>query len=126
MCVKCINQNGFILFRVSEKNIRYLNSRVDIFLEVSHSPEHSRDKANLLYVMFILLKVVSAILGRDINDHVHLIFPHDPLAASVGSLCSEIVHKNKWYYQPIKTNINSIPTNQGQGRVLWDFALRSG
>ena len=27
------------------------------------------------------LKVVSAILGRNINYHIHLIFPHDPLAA---------------------------------------------
>ena len=27
------------------------------------------------------LKVVSDILGRNLNDHIHLIFPHDPLAA---------------------------------------------
>ena len=68
------------------------------------------------------LKVVSAILGRDINDHIHLIFLHDPLAScpisrpakkhvSFCRLFSEIVHKNKWYYQPIKTKIISIPTN---------------
>ena len=58
------------------------------------------------------LKVVSAILGRNINDYIHLIFPHDPLAArlikriSVGSLCSEITHNNKRSYQTLKTKIN--------------------
>ena len=26
-------------------------------------------------------RVVSDILGRNLNDHIHLIFPHDPLAA---------------------------------------------
>jgi hypothetical protein len=31
--------------------------------------------------MHLVLKVVSAILGRNINDLIHLIFPHDPLAA---------------------------------------------
>ena len=47
------------------------------------------------------LKVVSVISGPIINDHIHLIFPNDPLAArpisrlskkrvSVGSLGSEI------------------------------------
>ena len=52
------------------------------------------------------LKVVSVIQGRNINDHIHLIFPPDRLAAlhrsrpskkhvSVGSLCSGIAHKNK-------------------------------
>ena len=67
---------------------------------------------------------------------IHLIFPHNPLVArpisgpskkrvSVGSLCSEITHKNKWYYQPLQTKTNSIPTNHRQG-VLWGFALRSG
>ena len=34
---------------------------------------------------------------------------------SVGSLCSEITHKNKWYFQPLKTKIDSIPTNHPQG-----------
>ena len=74
---------------------------------------------------FEVLKVASAILGRYINDHVHLIFPHGPLAAcpisrpsknhvSVGSLGSEILHKNKWYYRPLKTKINSVPTNHRQ------------
>ena len=29
-----------------------------------------------------VLKVVSVILGRNINDGIHLIFPHDPLAAA--------------------------------------------
>ena len=62
-----------------------------------------------------MLKVVSAILGRNINDHIPPIFPHNPLAVSVGILCSEIVHKNKWYYQPLKTKINSIPTIHQQG-----------
>ena len=73
----------------------------------------------------IPLKVVSAILGRNKNDHIHLIFPHHPLAArpisrpskkrvSVGSLCSYIVHKNKWYNQRLKTKINGIPTNHRQ------------
>ena len=64
------------------------------------------------------------ILGRNINDHIHQIFPHDPLAVrpisgsskkhvSVGS--SESVHQNKWYYQPLKTKINSILTNHRHG-----------
>ena len=30
------------------------------------------------------LKVVLAILGRNINDQIHLISPHDPLAARQG------------------------------------------
>ena len=34
---------------------------------------------------------------------------------SVGSLRSEIVHGYKWYYQSLKTKINSIPTNHRQG-----------
>ena len=74
----------------------------------------------------VSLKVASAILGWNINDHVHLIFPPDPLAArpvsrsskkrvSVGNLCSEMTHNNKWYYQPLRTRINSIPTNHRQG-----------
>ena len=37
------------------------------------------------------------------------------ILVSVGSLCSEIVHKNKWYYQPLETKINSFPTNHPQG-----------
>ena len=56
-----------------------------------------------------LLTVVTVIVGRNIDYHIHLIFPHDPRAArplsrpskktvSVGSLCSEIAHKKKWYY----------------------------
>jgi hypothetical protein len=67
--------------------------------------------------------VVSAILGQNINDHIHLIFPHDQLAAHIfaDSLCSEIVDKNKWYHQPRKTKINSIPTNQRQGVVVVGF-----
>ena len=31
--------------------------------------------------LFKVFKVVSAILGRNINYLIHLIFPHDPLAA---------------------------------------------
>ena len=75
---------------------------------------------------------------RNINDHIYLIFPHDPLAAcpisrpskkrvSVGSVCFEIVHKNKRYCQPLKTKINSIPTNHRQGvgfalvHVKWEL-----
>ena len=76
--------------------------------------------------------VVSAILSRNINDHIHLIFPHVLLAArpihrpskkqvSVGSLCSEIAHKNKWYNQPLKTKIISIPTNHRQGVCVVGF-----
>ena len=38
------------------------------------------------YLRFRPLKVVSAILGRNINDHIHLIFPHDPLAGRLISL----------------------------------------
>ena len=79
-----------------------------------------------------VLKVASAMLGQNINDHIHLIFPHDPLAARpisrpskngvpVGSLCSEIAHKNKWYYQPLKTKISSIPTNHRQGAGVVGF-----
>jgi hypothetical protein len=73
-----------------------------------------------------LLKVVSAILGRNINAQIHLIPLQDPLASrpiaglkkkhvSVVSLFSEIVPKNIWYYQPLKTKINSIPTDHRQG-----------
>ena len=76
--------------------------------------------------------ILSAILSWNINDRIHLIFPHNPLAArpvsrqsekrvSVGSLCSEILHENKRYYQPLKTKINSIITNCWGGC----FALRS-
>ena len=84
-----------------------------------------------LKVIKTCLKVVPAILGQNINDHVHLIFPHDPLAArpisrpskrrfSVGSLFSEIAHKNEWYNQPLKTKINSIPTfHQQEVGVVW-------
>ena len=65
------------------------------------------------------LKVVSAILGRNINDHIHLIFPNDLLAARPIIrpskkriyVCSEITHVNKRYYQLHQININSIPTN---------------
>ena len=50
----------------------------------------------------MFLKVVSVILGRNINDLIHLIFPPDPLAArpirrtskkhvSVGSLWFGVV-----------------------------------
>ena len=31
------------------------------------------------------------------------------------SLSSVIVHKNKWYYQPLKTKIKSITTDNRQG-----------
>ena len=37
--------------------------------------------SQILHVNVVMLKVVSAMLGRNINDHIHLIFPHDPLAA---------------------------------------------
>ena len=56
-------------------------------------------------VEFCTLIDAKGFLGRNINDHIHLIFPHDTLAArpirlskkriSVGSLCSEITHNNK-------------------------------
>ena len=39
----------------------------------------------LLWTHDVQLKVVSAILGRNINDHIHLIFPRDPLAARLIS-----------------------------------------
>ena len=78
-------------------------------------------------IHFSFLMVVSAILGQNINDHIHLIFPHDQLAAHIfaDSLCSEVVDKNKWYHQPRKTKINSIPTNQRQGGLLLGFLLHS-
>ena len=70
-------------------------------------------------IMTDALKVVSANLGRNTNYHIHPIIPHDPVAAaalppkhvSVGSLCTEIEHKNQWYYRPLKTRITSIATN---------------
>ena len=72
----------------------------------------------------------------NINDHIHLIFPHDPLAArpvirpskkrvSVASLRCEIVHKNTWYYQPLKTKSNSIPTNHRQGVGVVGFCIHA-
>ena len=50
---------------------------------------------------FVSLKVVSAILGRNINDHIHLIFPHDPLAAgrqnntSLSAACAQRSYTKK-------------------------------
>ena len=71
-------------------------------------------------VRSLLLKVLAVILGPNINYPIHLISdlssqfascpPHKPAVKkhpSVGSLCSEITHKNKWYYQPLKIKINS-------------------
>ena len=62
------------------------------------------------------LKVVSAILGRNINDHIHLIFPYDLLAARPISRLS----KNH-VYQPLQTKLNSIPTNHRQGVAVVGF-----
>ena len=70
-------------------------------------------------------------------DHIHLIFPNDPLAArpismpskkrvSVGSLGSEICTQKQLVSPPLKTKINSVPTNHRQWWVLWGFALVHG
>ena len=54
--------------------------------QMSHIHKHSRVSVSIhtqLMLMeraFFNLKVVSAILGRNLNDHIHLIIPHDPLA----------------------------------------------
>ena len=40
-------------------------------------------------------------------------------------LCRQPVHKNKWYYQPLKTKINSIPTNHRQGAGVVGFCARA-
>ena len=44
-------------------------------------------------IPLMMLKVDSAILGRNINYPIHLIFPHDPLAARLISRPS----KKRWY-----------------------------
>ena len=86
--------------------------------------------------MTLLLKVASAMLGQNIKDHIHLIFPHDPLAArpisrasKKPSLCRQPMLRdrtqNKWYCRPLKTKINNNPTNhrQGVGIVLFRAAF---
>ena len=106
-------------------NFFFLSNVILIVLQLFQQYQQWRTRAKLArnpttypFLNYKLsLKVASVILGRSINDHIHLIFPHDPLAVglisrpskirvSVGSLCSEIVTKNKWYYQPLKTKIN--------------------
>ena len=81
------------------------------------------------------LKVPSAILGRNINDHVHLIFPHDPLAARPISrpskkLCRQPVRRDRTQKQmvlPTTANQNKYYSNQSPTRGgCWvvGFALR--
>ena len=82
-----------------------------------HMDAGGRQREGVLITL--MLKVISAMLGRNINDHIHLIFSHDPLAARPIS----ILHKND--YQPLKTKINGMPTNHDKGWELWGFALPS-
>jgi len=72
-------------------------------------------------------------MGRNINYHIHLIFPNDPLAArpiskssknciSVCSLGSEMSTQNKWVHHQVMTGagvaltshpaVNELKTSQ--------------
>ena len=82
-------------------------------------------EVRLIQLVFPTFKVVSAIPGRRINDHVHLISPHDPLAArpinrpsKQTRLCRQHMLRDRTQKQmvlPTSQNQNSIPTNQRQG-----------
>jgi hypothetical protein len=92
--------------------------------------------ANTLSSFKTALKGCISDSDRNIKYHIHLLLPHDPLAArpisrlsknrvSLGSLDSEIAHRNKWYYQHLKIKINSVPTNHRQGVGVVVFRARA-
>ena len=82
------------------------------------------------------LKVVSVILGRNINDHIHLFFPHDPLAARPVSRPSNNASLYAAYAPRSHTKTNDTANHSkpnqivfqlitDKGWVLQGFALRS-
>ena len=52
-----------------------------IFKSMTRWGKQSVIQKNILNAQYVFLKVVSAILVRNINYHINLIFPRDPLAA---------------------------------------------